>query len=236
MTDVGFPDFQEQAQWSSLPFLNNAFAITNAFSLPIVSAPTSNWQGMAILVDADSLKDTLYSISWYYDAALTQIAGQRGFEVRFGGRAQFTIPHLGPYMAIYAATVTGSGTTTIRAAHVNRVGLTMAVNDGSILSAGGPIIVPAATASSVLLSLWYVGRAVLWSDLAAGKSCLIRLRTTFGTGVPTQFAGHDARAQTLFQQTTQVLLPPSPVTVVLENNEAAAQTFFYALVQDDWRT
>lgn len=243
MSLVGYPDFQEQAQWQSPPVIvyaqNQAAGVTLTFPQ---SGPAyynvNNWQSTQISVTASP---QIVDVEMYWvDAVIpTVLLGQFFFTTAPGNRSLVTIPNAGPYLQIKVANrgVTPTAPTVVAAAFTNRVSVPfMGYGSGPLNVIGSKNI--AGGANFTQFSDWtYAGPASFWSFTDSNQPWAIELVCTTSDGTPQIIFQTDvnesAAADT--QRRIEFLCPARPFRITIYNQGVAAHNYWASVYPNTLR-
>lgn len=236
MSLVGFPDFQEQAQWNNLPFYDGNVNLTTSFFPVAYQGTVANWNTLQFWFATSLGGEVNGRIRWFTDAAFTNMIGERIFATANNAPVQFNASHLGPYMQVLLAIATGTATATLRMAHVNRTPSPINVSTpGTLIGAISSVINPGANLT-IMQSYWYTGRAFFWTNFTPGKNVLVKLVARTAGATDFGIAAHGGLGAVFWDQEDSIIIPPLIVSCQMINNDAAAQTFQCSVIADDWRT
>lgn len=104
MTQVGYPDFQEQAQWQSLTMVddNQVLGAGQSITYPIgvpTSLAVSQWQTTQLYVsNGNRIIDG--QLTWYADAALASTMGRKQFSLPKNCECVVSFANAGPFVTI----------------------------------------------------------------------------------------------------------------------------------------
>lgn len=239
MSLVGYPDFQEQAQWQSplaVSFLGTiANGATQSFPAASPYFNVSNWQGVQLRVD-QNVASLDVDMLWYDTATGSHLLGERRWTTVPNDSGYVIVPNNGPFLRIQISNLSGADQLTAAyAAFTNRIGPPFVTgNSGPVLSrafgligAGGNAIIAA--------SYLYAGPAT-WSiaqDSAEGWTAVLQCSTSNGTVTEFDWMGDQLRQSGDLSQ--YVTLPPRPIRLVIFNYGAAAHNFGAAVTPDQFR-
>lgn len=237
MSLVGYPDFQEQAQWQSPPVIVYAQnqAAGNTLTFPLTGPAyynVNNWQSTQISVTASP---QIIDVEMYWvDAVVpTVLLGQFFFTTAPGNRSLLTVPNAGPYLQVKVANrgVVGTAPTVVAMAFTNRVSAPfMGYGSGPLLEIGAQSV--AAHATYTKTSDWtYAGPATFWgyTDSNEGWTYDIDAHTSDGTSVIVAQSDSNESTAADVQRRFDFLIPARPLFLVISNKGANPHNFWVSI-------
>lgn len=208
--------------------------------------PTAGYGGATYRVSETTGFGTLeVVVLWFDNAAGTHVIATRRFMVPSAGQAVPTIPHFGPYFAVYLLNV--GGTAISATVFVN--GVTLPLEAWSISGLG---VSPAQEylLQGVNVPIVTSGTAIIASSVAtyAGPATWINFASQFTathewqlqawnptSGTWDILAAQNPPGPGRFCPPINLMIPPLALRVFAFNAAPTTQAFFTNLVADDWR-
>lgn len=229
------------------PPLDSPLIIDVGAGRPVGFGPTfgpfdvSDWWGIHLYVKVSSGAVSLrFAWGWteeFGGSFAFEDAGERTFDLVFGGSnplRQIVVPHLGPWLAIYALAVPSGGWSSVRAVHTNRRSLDLPVPamsgghmPGILADTAGMPAVVAGSPQTILLPSWSgPAHAWAWSD-STHANTLVSITGEDYDGarlvtIAELWRGDAPDAQ---KAPRQLWLPPLVNKLKVVSGESAARTF-----------
>jgi hypothetical protein len=241
MSLVGYPDFQEQAQWQSPPAVvyNQVIANGATKSFP-AAAPAvynvSNWSATQMRIFAQfSALDV--EVQWYDADPPTALLSHQYFTTSDNGSdTTVTLPNGGPYLRVNVTNLSGFAPTLVAIiAFTNRVVPPFACPSSGPLLYGENLTAVPGIIKAVDASYLYAGPATAWffTD-ATAWSCEFGSISSAGTFQYHQgWDSNGAGGARHFR--TSMMVPPRSMRYRFLNNDAANKQLYVSLIPDMFR-
>lgn len=239
MTLVGYPDFQEQAQWQSPPAVIASTAINNGTTLSFPQAGpvyfnVSNWNATQLRLSGAQVLDV--ECIWYDAIPATAYLARSYYSTAANIGSVVSLPNGGPYLQVNVTNSSGvNDTLTSVIAFTNRRQQPFIVPTSGPIIYTSPTTVGAGAQATVTSSYLYAGLAYLWvATTATAWRVDVNNLTSNGTATfvaqltSTETGGGPIRRVPL-------ILPPRPVQLGFHNDGAGAADFYASLVPDVFR-
>jgi hypothetical protein len=240
MTNVGFPDFQEQAQWQSpLAVTYNAALANGATKSFPASGPVyfnvSNWNATQLRISGSQILDV--ELIWYDAIPANAYLARTYYSTVANIGSAVSFPNAGPYLQINVSNLSGVNDTLLAV-----VAFTNRRQQPFIAPASGPLIsaqnvnVPPGTVTLTPTHL-FAGPAFLNIYTASGEAWQVNVdgRTSNGTAdLMCVVTSGEAAAPNIPRRQAMTLLP-RPTFATIFNLGAAAHTFYVAVTPDMMR-
>lgn len=238
MSLVGYPDFQEQAQWQTPAAVAFAGAIANGVTVTFpqtgpVLFNVNNWQSTQIgVTGTPSILDV--QMSWYDAIPATILMGRYLWSSAKGNRSLLTIPNAGPYLEVKVTNLTGGNvpSAVVVVAFTNRVAPPWIVPEKvpmilSPLAALAPAAVATADAT-----FNYAGPATFFCRHNSGQNWSALLAGINSAGTLTTYASFGNFSAPTPNVAQIIHVPPMACQLQLTNHGAAPHDFEFGLVPD----
>lgn len=238
MSQQGFPDFQEQGQWSSIIQVGATFTVPAVGSVQLL-APTAcaEWQSTAGTIKSTNNPCSVL-VQWFYDQAGTKLAGERLFDIQgLSINQEFCFPNAGPYVKVSAL---GNGTLSCNLVtnfgFSNRAGPPFYAQSQGLLAAQGGVVVGAGNTTTVPFNFIFAGQVHWWTQSSGGTggnwaSAVEAVDRAGNTTIIGDWTGFDANFNNQnFHQ--RLILPAMQCQLAFVNTTAGALTFYATVVAD----
>jgi len=240
VTIVGAQDFQSGEQWQSQLLMNVSlfFAAPGNHTWPDTgpaAMAVANWQGLQFKASAASGCD--YVVRWWSDQFKSQQLGERRFTISTNFNDTYlTLPNLGPYFNIQATNgAAGANTASFVITGTNRVTGPFQPGSSFPMIQVNTFTLGATTTSRRFASYLYAGPAHLetWTSSASWDMQLYA-RQSNDADLFLGFWSSNENLAAGFRH-VQLILPPLPVNLFVNNWGGAAADFELALTPDVFR-
>lgn len=241
MSLVGYPDFQEQAQWQSPPAVIYSAAIANGATKTFPTTGNnlfnvSNWANTQLRVfGQSSILDV--ECQWYDADPPTALLGHRYWSTSGNGSdTNVNIPNCGPYLRVNVTNLSGAAPTLVAViAFSNRVSAPFVCPSSDPIISTGVVSVGATTATAIDGSYLYAGPAFAWG-YSESTDWSISIQSISSNGTLRDIMVWNRDGYTANQRRYQpLILPPRPVRVLLFNNDAVPRNLNFTLTGDVFR-
>lgn len=240
MTNVGFPDFQEQAQWQSpLAVTYNAALANGATKSFPASGPVyfnvSNWNATQLRISGSQILDV--ELIWYDAIPANAYLARTYYSTVANIGSAVSFPNAGPYLQINVSNLSGVNDTLLAVvAFTNRRQQPFITPSSAPLISAQNLNVPAGTAL-ITPSYLYAGPAFLDIFTPSTESWQVNIdgRTSGGTiDLIAVVQSGEASSPALPRRQPLILLP-RPTFAIIFNQGAVAHAFYVAVTPDMMR-
>lgn len=238
MSLVGYPDFQEQAQWQSLLLTDDTQVLGAGGSVtyPNVGPAyynTSQWQTLQVYV-SNGVRILDGQITWYADAGLTTTMGRKQFSLPANAESVVSFPNAGPFATLFLFNGSaGNDTIFVRVTGTNRA-QTPFNPPGQFPMVLVPVTSIAAGANlDTLATQFYAGPAHMSVSTDGNGNWEVIMQGLTSNGTQIEYAWGGPR-NVAGPQSAIVPLQVHPLAgrLRIHNYGAAAQLFVAAVVPD----
>lgn len=241
MSLVGYPDFQEQAQWQSPPAVTYSAAIANGATktFPVGGNNlfnVSNWANTQLRIFGQFAALDV-ECQWYDADPPTALLGHRYWTTcENGSDTNVNIPNCGPYLRVNITNLSGAAPTLVAViAFSNRVSASFVCPSSGPVTSRAFSALGAGVTATLTPTYLYAGPATfsVATDSNEGWTALLRARNS--AGAATEFAWMGNQLAASGNQSLAVTLPPRPVDLLVFNFGAGIHNFGAGLVADVFR-
>lgn len=238
MSLVGYPDFQEQAQWQSPVAVAFGGGIGTGVTLTYpVTGPVyfnvNNWQSTQIgVTGAPSLLDV--ELDWYDAIPATILMGRTLWTSAPGNRSLLTVPNQGPYLQVKVSNNSGApvASAAIVVAFTNRVAPPWMVPEKTPLILSPLALLGAGATATATGQFTYSGPATFFCRHDSPQNWSAYLYGVNGAGVNTTYAAFGNFSAPTPNVAQTVYVPPEACFLQLTNHGAAGHNFEFGLTPD----
>lgn len=241
MSLVGYPDFQEQAQWQSPPAVTYSAAIANGATKIFPTTGNnlfnvSNWANTQLRVFGQFAALDV-ECQWYDADPPTALLGHRYWTTCAAGTdTNVNIPNIGPYLRVNITNLSGVVPTLVAViAFSNRVTAPFVCPSSSPMIVRPYAVIGAGVGAGTDATYLYAGPATLTINHDSNQGWVAVVEGFNSAGVSSEFAYAGDQFRQSGDISVGVIVPPLSAHLRIFNFGAAAHSFSAALVPDMFR-
>jgi len=240
MTLVGFPDFQEQAQWQSPLAVEYSAALNTGATKSFpdtgpVYFNVSNWNATQLRISGAQRLDV--ELVWYDAIPATAFLARSYFTTPQNIASTVSFPNAGPYLQINVSNLSGVNDTLVAVvAFTNRRQQPFIVPSSAPMISVQNFTIAAGAFHNFDAAYSYAGPAHLWFFTPSDNWFCNAVGLT--SNLTTHFFTHLGKFDeygAAQDRHINCMVPPLAIQLQVTNNSAAAQVFYMSLTPDYFR-